>query len=96
MTIFIANMDVMWNDISSQISKRGDFKLDILWAFMKDLRKKVFTLSERAAIIFYIHYIQFLTGQKLELLYKEPTEIAEFDKKMNLISQKLYKLVLKL
>lgn len=62
----------------------------------KDLRKKTFTLSERAAIIFYIHYIQFLTGQKLELLYKEPTEIAKFDKKMNLILQKLYKLVLKL
>lgn len=62
----------------------------------KDLRKKTFTLSERAAIIFYIYYIQFLTGQKLELLYKEPTEIAKFDKKMNLILQKLYKLVLKL
>lgn len=62
----------------------------------KDLRKKTFTLSERAAIIFYIHHIQFLTGQKLELLYKEPTEIAKFDKKINLILQKLYKLVLKL
>lgn len=62
----------------------------------KDLRKKTFTLSERAAIIFYIHYIQFLAGQKLELLYKDPTEIAKFDKKMNLILQKLYKLVLKL
>lgn len=34
MTIFTANMDIMWNNISLQISKRGDFKLDILWAFI--------------------------------------------------------------
>lgn len=61
----------------------------------KDLRRKTFTLSERAAIVFYVHHIQFLTRKKQALLYKEPLD--KFDKKINLILLlKLGKLVLKL
>lgn len=61
----------------------------------KNLRKKTFTLSERAAIVFYVHHIQFLTRKKQALLYKELLD--KFDKKINLILLlKLGKLVLKL